>query len=343
MIQVIPYSDECRAAWDSFVTTHPAATVAHQIGWRSVIHNALGHAPRYLLAVDGSQVRGVLPLFLVRTWWQAKYLISIPWLDYGGVCAADTVSGEALLLEGSRLAKELGCQFMELRSVTATSEILPVSADRVTFELKLTGDPDELLRSFDAKLRNQIRKSQKSELNIEIGGEELLRGFYSVFCRNMRDLGTPVWGRELFTQVITHFPDSARIIVIRKGREVIAGGLVLSFRGRMYVPSASANRKFLSYCPNHALYWRLLEDGCLSGLSWFDFGRSAIDSSTYKFKKQWVPEPTQLHWQYCLNGPESIPAINPRNPKYRFFINSWRRLPLPLANILGPRVIRNFP
>jgi serine/alanine adding enzyme len=343
MISVVPYTDEHRSAWSNFVAASPSATVAHQIGWRDVIHNSLGHSPRYLLAVRGSQVCGVLPLFQVQTWWRAKYLISIPWLDYGGVCASDTESESALLDEACRVATELSCRFMELRSVAAGSGKLPVSDDRVTFLLRLSKDPDEIWRGFDAKLRNQIKKSQKSALTTELGGKEKLPGFYRVFCRNMRDLGTPVWSAELFDQILTHFPDSARIIHVKREDRIIAGGLVLSFRGRLYVPSASANRDFLGFCPNHALYWSVIEAGCRQGADWFDFGRSAIDSNTYRFKKQWTPDPTQLHWQYFLNRVDSIPAINPRNPKYRLFINAWRRMPLPLANFLGPRVIRNFP
>ncbi|MCX6834199.1 MAG: FemAB family PEP-CTERM system-associated protein [candidate division Zixibacteria bacterium] len=343
MIEITSYSDQHRAAWNDFVAKTPSATIAHAIGWREVMHNALGHTPHYLLALDGSHVKGVLPLFLVQTWWRAKYLISVPWIDYGGVCSDDPEATSALLNRTRQLAVELNCQFAEFRSVSASQNDLPTSENRVSFWLRLPDNPDELWRGFDPKLRNQIRKSQKSELTTELGGKEMLPGFYGVFSRNMRDLGTPVWGIDLFDQVLTHFPDSARVIQVKKDNGIIAGGLLLSFKDRLYVPSASANRDFLGTCPNHALYWRVIEDGCREKYRWFDFGRSAVDSGTYRFKQQWVPEPVRLHWQYSLNLAKTIPEINPRNPKYRLFINMWRRMPLPLANFLGPKVIRNFP
>jgi FemAB-related protein (PEP-CTERM system-associated) len=340
---VKPYSDEYRSAWTDFVTTNPMATVCHEVGWREVIQDALGHVPKYLLATDGARVTGVLPLFQVTTWWRARYLISIPWLDYGGVCAEDRATAEALLHEADRVARESGARFVEMRSVTAVSDNLPQADNRVTFQLRLDPDPDQIWRGFGPKLRNQVRKSEKSGLTTEIGGVEKLDQFYRVFSRNMRDLGTPVWGKQLFLNVLKQFPVTARIILVRQESRAIAGGLILKFKKSLYVPSASAYRESLPLCPNHALYWRVISEGCRDGCEIFDFGRSAIESNTFKFKKQWVPEPTQLHWQYLLNTVDGIPAINPRNPKYRMFISTWQLLPVPLANLLGPRVIKNFP
>jgi lipid II:glycine glycyltransferase (peptidoglycan interpeptide bridge formation enzyme) len=131
--------------------------------------------------------------------------------------------------------------------------------------------------------------------------------------------------------------------MVKKDEKYIAGGLVLEFKDRLYVPSAAAYRSALKYCPNHGLYWEVIRKGCEEEYSYLDFGRSKIDSNTYKFKKQWVPDPTQLKWQYHLARAKEIPAINPASPKYRLFINIWKKLPLSAANYLGPRIIKNFP
>jgi FemAB-related protein (PEP-CTERM system-associated) len=343
MTKIIEYSSQYESDWSQYVATAASATIAHKIGWKDVIARGLGHRPHYLMALDGTRVTGVLPMFVVKTWWRTKYVVSLPWIDYGGVCADNAETEQLLLAKARELTQHENAEHMELRSVAAGSTDMPVSQKKVTFLLPLESDPDKLWKGFNAKLRNQIRKADKSGLTTSMGGIEDLPAFYKVFAYNMRDLGTPVWGRDFFEHILNVFNDSAKIVLVRMEDKVIAGGLVLSFKDRLYVPSASSYRSYLKYCPNHALYWRVIKDGCKQGYRHFDFGRSTWESNTFKFKKQWTPTPTQLNWQYHLNRASEIPSVNPDNPKYRFFISLWRKLPLPIANTLGPKLIRNFP
>lgn len=337
------YSDDMEAAWRDFVNQAPGATVAHQIEFRKVIAAGLGCQPHYLLVRDGVAVSGVLPLFLVRTWWNARYLISVPWLDYGGVCAADEESACLLVDRSRELAKTTGASFIELRSVEPIGCELATATERVTFLADLSAGSESLWKNFDAKLRNQVRKAQKSGLTVEYGRHNFLEEFYRVFARRMRDLGTPVWSKKLFAAVLDAFPNSAEIVLVKHGEETATGALLLKFRGRDYIPSAAAYDRFIKSCPYHALYWSVIERGCREGSRWFDFGRSSIDSPTYKFKIQWSETPVPLAWQYSMHGITEVPQINPHNPKYRLAQKIWRRLPLPLANWLGPAVIKNFP
>ncbi|MFZ5979894.1 MAG: FemAB family XrtA/PEP-CTERM system-associated protein [Candidatus Zixiibacteriota bacterium] len=343
MVEIKEYSAQYKAAWSEYVQNSPRATVAHQIGWREVMKTGLGHKPYYWLAFDGERVTGILPSFLVTTWWRAKYLVSLPWIDYGGILADNRETAEKLLERARAQTEALKADFLELRSMEDDRMNLALRQDKATFLMPLNKDPEIIWKAFDAKLRNQIRKSEKSELTIEFAGLEGLDRFYKVFCHNMRDLGTPVWGRKFFEAVLTEFPDKAWLALVNKDGATIAGGLVLAFKDRLYVPSASAYRHSLQYCPNHALYWSVIKYACENGYAIFDFGRSSYDANTFKFKKQWTSPPTPLTWQYHLNLIDNVPGINPANPKYRMFINVWRRLPLPVANFLGPKVIQNFP
>jgi FemAB-related protein (PEP-CTERM system-associated) len=343
MTDIIEYDDSRRAEWDDYVRRSKAATIAHEIGWRSVMAGSLGHRPRYLMALRDGVVVGILPLFVATTWWRARYVVSLPWIDYGGICADDSEAARLLLERAIHITKEEGAEFLELRSPEATDCDLADRTDKVTFQLPLQADPEVLWKGFDAKLRNQIRKSQKSQLTAAIGGSEHIEDFYRIFTHNMRDLGTPVWGRDFFEAILEEFPDTAGIILVRLENKPVAGGLVLSFKGTRYVPSASAYRSYIKLCPNHALYWHCIKTACEEGYRYFDFGRSTWNSNTFKFKKQWMPEPRQLTWQYYLNRIKEVPKLNPSNPKYRLFIGMWRKLPLWAANFLGPRVIRNFP
>lgn len=342
-MDIIPYSKEYQKAWDEFVASAPSATISHLSCWHDIMEHGLGHRGRYLLAKDQGKIVGILPLSLVKTWWQTKYLISLPWIDYGGICAASPDAAKVLMAAAQEIARREKAEFIELRSVASSGLGLGERTDKVTFLLELNSDPEVVWKRFDAKLRNQIRKSQKSELAVEIGGEENIEPFYRVFCRNMRDLGTPVWGKRFFESILTYAPNIAKIILVKKEGDAIAGGLLLSFKDRLYVPSASSYRESLKFCPNHALYWAVIEKGCREGYQYFDFGRSTWNSDTFNFKKQWTPDPVQLVWQYSLHKSQDMPAINPDNPKYRLFIKTWRKLPLSVANFLGPKVIKNFP
>ena len=343
MIQVVDFRDDQSEAWRAYVGSREDATVCHMIEWREIIHASLGHKPYYLLAKRNGQVCGVVPLFLVTTWWRSRYLISIPWLDYGGILADDEDVERALLVKTGELAKALSAKFVEMRSIKARTDETKHRTDKVTFVLELSSGEEAVWKGFDAKLRNQVRKAEKSELVAEFGREELLDDFYAVFTRNMRDLGTPVWGRDLFERCLTVLPRNAELVIVRLRGRAIAGGLVLSFRDTLYVPSASSYRSERALCPNHSLYWETIKRGISNGYTHFDFGRSTLDGPTYNFKKQWTPHPIQLTWQYQLTGVSEIPALNPDNDRYNLAIRIWQKLPLPIANILGPRVIKNFP
>ena len=77
-------------------------------------------------------------------------------------------------------------------------------------------------------------------------------------------------------------------------------------------------------------------------LKMFDYGRSKQGTGSYSFKKNWGFEPQPLYYEYCLYKRDSIPQNNPNNAKFRLFIEAWRRLPIGLANWLGPFIVRNL-
>jgi serine/alanine adding enzyme len=343
MIEITINSENSRAAWDKFVDNSFSSAISHLWGWKNVMEKGLGHRPIYLMARDGERVVGILPLALVRTWWNARYLISLPWIDYGGICADNVEIIQSLNSRAAEIARENKAAFVEHRTLYSYNLNLPLRQDKVTFRLNLNPDFNVLWNGFDAKLRNQIRKAEKSCLTTELGGLDLLPHFYKIFQWKMHDLGTPVWGYKFFETILKEFPDAARIILVKYENKAIGGGLVLSFKKMLYVPSASSYNEYLKLCPNHALYWNVIKMGCEQGYEQFDFGRSTWNAATFNFKKQWAGEPIQLNWQYVLVGQNELPSINPDNPKYKLFINAWRKLPLSVANYLGPKVIRNFP
>lgn len=325
-----------------FAEQLPAATLAHAPDWQSVFASTLGHRDRSLVAVRDGDVCGLLPLMHLRHLVLGTFHVSLPWLDYGGVLADAAETAGALLQAATAQARKDRAKFIELRSVDPVFPGLPVREEKVTFWLPL-GDADAVWKGLDPKVRNQVRKAQRAGLICQFGREELLREFYSVFARNMRDLGTPVWGMALFEKILEAFPLTSEIAVVRLGEQAIGGGLVLSFKDTVYMPSASSLRQYFHLCPNNLLYWEVIKRACDLGYKTFDFGRSTVGSGTYHFKKQWGAAVKPLNWQYILLKGDQIPRLNPSNPRFKFFIELWKRLPVGIATWLGPRIVRNLP
>ena len=210
--------------------------------------------------------------------------------------------------------------------------------------LALPSTAEELMASFKAKLRSQIRKGEKNNLRVRIGTTALLDDFYTVFARNMRDLGTPVYGRALFRSILDAFPESARIVVVTddKGKP-LAGGFLLGYRDRIEIPWASSLREYNHLQANMWLYWNCLQYACECGYRFFDFGRSTRGESTFKFKEQWGAQPVPHYWHYHLEGGRELPGLNLRNPKFSLAIQVWQRLPLALTRLLGPFIVKHLP
>lgn len=330
--------------WNEYVLSHPDASCYHQVGWQHVISDAFGLEPYYLYALNNSdEFIGVLPLFLSKSPLFGTFLTSVPFYNYGGILADNKAVAQVLLDEAAKIARNAQAAHIELRHIAPCELQLPTKTHKVRMVLDLPETPEMLWDSFKSKLRSQIRRAQKEQMDSKIGGLELLDDFYTVFSINMRDLGTPVWTKKIFHSILTTFPDAAYICCVYYENKPVAAGFLHCFKDTMEIPSASSLRDYNRLSPNMLLYWSVLEFACNRGYKKFDFGRSSPDAGTYKFKAQWGSEPEPLHWQYWLASGDELPEINPQNPKYQMAIAAWQKLPVWLANIIGPKISRNIP
>lgn len=333
-----------REQWNSYVQTHPAASNYHRYGWREVVEAAFQHRCYYLTARDPSGIIvGILPLVFISSRLFGRFLVSMPFFNYGGLLCDLQETGVALLAEARKLQQELDAQYVELRHSVPWPGSLPTKQHKVCMLLELAQDAESQWQGFNAKLRNQIRKAEKNGLSVAVGGKELLKSFYTVFARNMRNLGTPVYSQKLFAMVLSIFPDETRIIIIFNDEKPVAAGLVSWFRETVEIPWASSIREYNHLCPNNLLYWTALQLAMKNGFKKFDFGRSTPGEGTYKFKEQWGAKPLSLHWQYQLPEGGSLPELNIKNPKYEMAIKIWQKLPLLVTKLLGPYIVRNIP
>jgi FemAB-related protein (PEP-CTERM system-associated) len=328
--------------WNQFVEAHPEGSVDHLWEWRQVFNDVFRQQCRYLLVRRGNAITGVLPLVFIRSWLFGRLAVSLPYANYAGLLATDDESARALVDEARQHAHAFGATHVELRNINRTPTDLPIRTHKVGARLTLPATVDELWNGLDRKVRNQVRKAQKEGLVVESGGPELLDAFYEVFARNMRDLGTPVFPRQLFASVLKLFPANARVFVVRHGAVPAAASVALAWRDSMLVPWASSLREFRNQCPNMLLYWHMLEHAIGERRALFDFGRSTRDGGTHQFKQQWGATTFPLHWEYVMVRGGEPPDHGTSNPRLEFFIRSWRRLPVKVASTIGPAVIRHI-
>lgn len=340
-VRFLTSSDE--AKWDAYVHRHQDSTHCHLSGWKHVIENTYGHKSYYLLAETGTEIVGLLPLFHIKSLLFGNQLVSMPFLDCGGVVGDAQEAKETLVQRAVALGTELKVDSVELRQASPLESFemesgpwISTGHNRVRMVLQLPTSSDELFRSLKAKLRSQIRRPQKEGMRAVLGGVELLSPFYEVFSANMRDLGSPVHAAKLFRQVCKHL--DARVSVVYHDDRPAAAAIMICFRDTAQIPWASSLRKYNALSPNMLLYWSLLEYACNQGFSIFDFGRSTSGEGTYKFKLQWGAEPFPLQWRHWTRDHSDSNEITPQSPKFRFALQAWHRLPLPLTLWLGPMI-----
>ncbi|MCI0641942.1 MAG: FemAB family PEP-CTERM system-associated protein [Gemmataceae bacterium] len=330
--------------WETFLLKAEETPLSMHPGWLKVLRRGLGHEPYCLEATEGDSIRGILPLAFVHSWLFGRFLVSLPYLNYGGPIADDAEVSTLLVDEAVALADKLNVRYLELRDTKALDHpALPNQlTTKVHMRLPLADSSDAMWKKLDAKVRNQVRKGQKSDLQVAWGGWDLLPEFYAVFARNMRDLGTPVYGKKLFASIFETFPERAEFCVVRQGKQPVAAALLLHGWNVTEVPSASSLRQFNNTNANMLMYWHLLQRSIERKQRVFDFGRSSADGPTYRFKKQWGALPSPAVWQYYLRKGD-INAMRPDNGKFGTMIRLWKRLPVFLTRWIGPRLVRGIP
>ncbi|PHQ26365.1 GNAT family N-acetyltransferase [Marinobacter guineae] len=338
------FPEEVTRATADYVLQHPASTIWHLPEVSEFIQNTYGHSCRYFYVLDSeSEVRGVLPVSQLKSRLFGNFMVSVPYFNYGGVLADNQKIAGALVLAAERWRDSENAQHVELRHCSDLSLGLPQRKDKQTFWLPLPENSKELWDSFQPKLRAQIRKGEREISNVEIGGLELLDDFYRVFAHNMRDLGTPVYSKAFFQNLVETLGERARIVVVRINGEAAGCAILCCFGGRMEIPWASTLRKQNHTGVNMAMYWKALEYSVSIGCRLFDFGRCSKDTGTARFKQQWGASEIPLFWDYALSRGAEFPNLNPNNPKYRLLIAAWKRLPVWMSRLIGPGIVKYLP
>jgi len=326
--------------WDAFVRSCPEATFFHLTGWKSVIENVLGHTTFYLYAESADGIEAVLPLAHVRSYLFGNALVSSPLCVYGGVAAKTEEARRALEDEAERLAVSLDVDYLEMRNRSVHRSDWPVKDLYVTFRKAIHPDPEANLNAIPRKQRAMVRKGIAAGLESAI--DDGVDRFFSAYAASQRNLGTPVLSKRYFQALKEEFGRSCEVLTVTKEGKAVSSVLTFYFRDEVlpyYGGGPAAARELKA---NDFMYWELMRRSAERGVRVFDYGRSKVGSGSYSFKKNWGFEPEPLPYQYRLVKAQSVPNVSPNNPKYRLMIEAWRRLPLAVANRLGPILARNL-
>jgi serine/alanine adding enzyme len=331
-VEVHPY-EASSEAWDDF----------HGYGWRRVMESALGHETRYLAARDDDgALTGVLPLVRVKSLLFGHYLVSMPFLNYGGPLGeADAV--RALATEAVVIADREGADLLELRSRSEIPVELPATHRKVTVLLDLEpGNPEQMFSALKAKVRSQVRRPIKEGVEVRFGPDQL-DAFYRVFAENMRDLGTPVLGRSVFEAIRDTFGESVWFGAAWLDSTPVAAGCGFQWADEFEMTWASSLRAHNRIAPNMLLYWRFIERASEQGLATFNFGRCTPGGGTHRFKLQWGGRDQQLWWYHRSSDADSATPSPDEKGALSLGPKLWRQLPIPVANWLGPGIVRKIP
>ena len=317
---------------------------AHHTAWGTAVSRGLRQRCYLIQATDDRDTVGVLPLCLVAGPIFGKFLVSLPYVNTGGVWARDENVAQQLVTEACQLADELDVKYLELRhEVGVPHERLNFErTDKFHMRLELPDSHEALKASFKSKLRSQIKKSTEYGLTVQFGHLELLSEFYAVFATRMRDLGTPVFSKQLFQEILGCFGDDAEICLVKSDAQTAAAAILVHAHGLTEVPSASCHTQFNRMNANMFMYWNLLTRAIDRGSHTFDFGRSSEGSGTYKFKAQWKSRPCPAVWQYYVRKGDPN-DMRPDSGNKQKLIEIWKRLPVWFTKLVGPQIVRGIP
>jgi FemAB-related protein (PEP-CTERM system-associated) len=327
--------------WDTVARRSSGFTHFHLYGWRAVMERVFGHECIYLAAYDGAgALAGVLPLVRVKSILFGHFLVSMPFLNYGGPLGTPEAI-VALVARASDIARDSGAKLLELRSRIPLPIDLPASHRKITVLLDLPDTEPALMKQLDAKLRSQVRRPQKEGVTVKFGADQVAP-FFEVFAHHMRDLGTPTQSRLLFDTIAAIFPDDAWFGCAWYEGRPVACGCAFVWGSEVEMTWASSLNAHKRIAPNMLLYYRFMERAIDAGLTTFNFGRTSPNSGTHRFKSQWGARDEQLWW-YDRAASEEVKTPSPTDSGYAWGPRIWKRLPTSVATMLGPRIVRYIP
>lgn len=332
---------ESVARWNEFVYSSAEASFFHRAEWQTIIRSIFRHPTYFLYAENNGDIVGILPLAHVNSYLFGNSLVSLPFAVYGGVASAQPEAIAILEQEAQALSRRLNVDHLEFRNIAPRHTDWPTQDLYVTFRKEILPDVESNMQAIPRKQRAMVRKGINNGLKSTIDNNA--DRFFKLFADNVHRHGTPALPKRYFDTLLETFGKDCEVLTVTSPEGLpLSSVLSFYFRDEVLPYYAGDDETARQFAANDFKYWELMRQSCERGLKVFDYGRSKKGTGPYSFKKNWGFEPEPLHYEYCLYKRASIPQNNPSNAKYRLFIEAWRRLPIGIANSLGPLIVRNL-
>ena len=339
--QLAASDTENSARWEAFVQACPEATFFHRAAWQGILRYVFRHPTYFLYAEHDGEILGVLPLAHIKSRLFGNSLIALPFAVYGGVAASTTEAAAALEQEAQSLARQLDVDHLEFRNINPRHADWPTQDLYVTFRKEILPEVEANMLAIPRKQRAMVRKGINNGLISTVDRKS--DRFFKLFADNVHRHGTPALPKRYFDTLLEVFGDDCELLTITSpDGKPLSSVLSFYFRDEVLPYYAGDDEAARNFAANDFKYWELMRRSCERGLKIFDYGRSKVGTGPYSFKKNWGFEPQGLHYEYCLYKRDSIPQNNPNNAKYKLLIETWRRMPISLANLIGPHIVRNL-
>jgi len=332
--------------WDNYVNSHPLSSFYHLYNWKMTLGDVFGFKPFYIYCKEGSNIRGICPLFLMKDVFLRRYLISSPFANFAGIISDSQEVEGAIIDYIHKLSQGRNVQYAQLRNkenfISDDYNNVLAKDYFVTMCLDLVPTEAGLWERISPRNKNKIRLGEKMNFHSALGAE-YLEAFHFIFKKNMRHLGTPAFPIRFFREILKHFPQNSNIFVVKDKERVVSGMFLFWFKDTIAEPWVSSLREYNKYYINNFLYWEAIKFAINNKFRYFDFGRSTRDSGTYNFKRQWGAYPVTLRYQHLLNRASSVYDTNSHSNKYGIFIKIWKSMPGILCDFIGPRLVKYLP
>lgn len=338
MIKLLEPADYPR--WDQYVLNSTDASFFHLSGWQQVIKQSFTHQTYYYYSEEDGKISGILPLIHINSLLFGNTLISNAFCVYGGIVADNDAAFAALQDRAQQLARELGVDCLEMRNRQQQHPNWPHKALYVTFRKELDADPEKNLNAIPRKQRAMVRAGIKAGLTSVV--DDSVERFYRAYSESVRNLGTPVFPKHYFQVLKDVFAENCEILTIEHDGQLVASVMSFYYKDEVLPYYGGGTDLARDLKGNDFMYWEVMRRAVDKGCRIFDYGRSKIGTGSYRFKKHWGFEPEPLFYEVDLVKAKQIPEINPLNPKYQLFIAAWKKLPLPLSQIMGPWLAKDL-
>ncbi len=327
--------------WNDFVFSSDSATFFHRAEWKTVIEKSFGHTTYYFFVEDQGKIIGILPLVHIKSLLFGNSLSSCAFCVYGGIIAKNEQAYKLLDDKACELAKELKVDHVEMRNRVQLTPERPYKKLYVTFRKELADNDDANMQQIPRKQRAMVRKGIKAGL--QSGVDSDVERFYAAYSESVRNLGTPVFPKKYFHILMETFQQDCEVLtIVNSENQLVASVMSFFFKDEVLPYYGGGTSLARSVQGNDFMYWEVMRRATEKGIRVFDYGRSKEGTGSYKFKRHWGFEPEPLFYEFHLVESDELPDINPLNPKYQMFIAAWKKLPLPVSQIVGPILAKDL-